>query len=89
MTAPKFLDRFARKAKPISLLGEGLLYYKDEFKAEGIHFLPQEYWSPRAAKVHLLGYKKAMAGQFADPLTLQPTYLRRPQAEEKWQQHKT
>jgi tRNA threonylcarbamoyladenosine biosynthesis protein TsaB len=88
MTASQFVDQFAAKGEPIWLLGEGLLYYKDTFKAEGIRFLPEDYWSPRAAKVHLLGYKKALAGQFADPLTLQPFYLRRPEAEEKWQQHK-
>ena len=61
----------------------------DKFKAEGVHFLDEKYWSPRAEKVHLLGWKKALAGQFADPLTLQPTYLRRPEAEEKWGHHKT
>jgi len=85
MTSSQFLELLAKKEKPTWLLGEGLVYYKDAFKAETVRFLPEDYWSPRAANVHLLGYKKAAAGQFADPLTLQPTYLRRPQAEEKWQ----
>ena len=78
MTASQFLHQFACKQKPIWLLGDGLVYYKDKFKADGIRFLDEQYWSPRAAKVHLLGWKKALAGQFADALTLQPNYLRRP-----------
>jgi len=85
MTASQFLEEFAASSEPIWLLGEGLLYYKDAFRAESVHFLPEKYWRPKAEKVHLLGWKKALAGQFANPLTLQPTYLRRPEAEEKWQ----
>ncbi|MHC4647176.1 MAG: tRNA (adenosine(37)-N6)-threonylcarbamoyltransferase complex dimerization subunit type 1 TsaB [Planctomycetota bacterium] len=85
MTAPEVLEQFADKCEPIWLLGEGLVYYKDAFAAEGIHLLPEEYWRAKALKVHLLGWEKALAGQFADPLTLEPFYLRRPEAEEKWQ----
>jgi len=84
MTAAQFIDRFADQANPIWLLGEGLSHHKDAFNAESIHLLPENYWSPRAAKVHLLGWQRAQAGKFADALTLQPTYLRRPEAEEKW-----
>ena len=91
MTASQFLERIPDKAKPVWLLGEGLVYYADKFKpvpsgvegAEGIHFFDEQYWTPQAAKVHLLGYEMACAGQFADPVTLKPKYLRRPEAEEK------
>jgi tRNA threonylcarbamoyl adenosine modification protein YeaZ len=85
MTAPQFLDKFAVSGQPVWLLGEGLVYYADAFKADGIQFLDRDCWSPRAGKVHSLGYEKALAGQFADALTLTPTYLRRPEVEEKWQ----
>ncbi len=83
MSTSQFLDRFAGKAKPVWLLGEGLVYYADKFKAEGVHFLDEQYWNPRAEKVHMLGWKMASAGQFTDPVTLQPKYLRRPEAQEK------
>ncbi|MHC4483013.1 MAG: tRNA (adenosine(37)-N6)-threonylcarbamoyltransferase complex dimerization subunit type 1 TsaB [Planctomycetota bacterium] len=89
MTASQFLEKFADKAEPIWLLGESLIYHKDTFKTESVHFLPEKYWRPCAAKVHLLGWQMALKGKFADPLNLQPTYLRRPEAEEKWTQHKT
>jgi len=79
MTSSQFLDRFAGKAKPVWLLGEGLVYYTDKFKAEGIYFLDKRYWNPRAEKVHMLGWKMACADQFADPITLQPKYLRKPE----------
>lgn len=83
MTASQFLDRFAAKTKPIWLLGEGLVYYEDKFKAEGVHFLHDKFWNPRAEKVHMLGWKMACSGQFADPVTLQPKYLRKPDIKEK------
>lgn len=89
LTANEFLDEFACKERPIWLLGEGLVYYKNKFKAAGTDFLDESYWNPRASKIHLLGWEMALAGQFADPLVLKPTYLRRPEAEEKWDQRKT
>jgi len=78
MTAPQFLHQFACKQKPVWLLGDGLVSYKDKFKADGIRFLDEQYWRPRAAKVHLLGCEMSLKGRFADPLTLQPAYLRCP-----------
>ncbi len=78
MTAPKYLETIAGSAEPIWLLGEGLVYYKDKFNADGIKFLDEKYWAPKAAKIHLLGWQKALAGGFAEPLMLGPDYLRRP-----------
>ena len=78
MSASQFLEQFACKEKPIWLLGDGLVYYKDRFQADGIYFLGQEYWSPKAANVHLLGRQKALKGQFSEPMTLIPSYMRKP-----------
>jgi tRNA threonylcarbamoyl adenosine modification protein YeaZ len=78
MSAPEFLKNFAAGDQPIWLLGDGLLFHKDKFKADGVRFLDEKYWSPRAEKVHLLGWQLAQSGQFADPLTLTPNYLLRP-----------
>ncbi|MHC4705463.1 MAG: tRNA (adenosine(37)-N6)-threonylcarbamoyltransferase complex dimerization subunit type 1 TsaB [Planctomycetota bacterium] len=83
MTARQFLDRFAGNAKPIWLLGEGLVYHRDDFKGENIHFIDEDYWNPRAAKVHSLGWQLALKGRFVDPFALQPNYLLRPEAEMK------
>ncbi len=89
MTASQFLDKFARREKPIWLLGEGLIYYKDKFKADGIRFLDEATWYPKAEKVHLLGWEKAQIAEFADPLTLQPNYLRTPDVKETGKQRKS
>lgn len=89
MTTSQFRAKFADTNHPVWLLGEGLVYHKDKFKADGVRFLLERYWSPRAGNVHLLGWEMAQAGKFTDPLTLQPTYLRRPEAEEKFNHKKT
>jgi len=78
MTPKQFTEKFAGPGEPIWLLGEGLLYYKEKFEAEGIKFLDEKYWTPKASNIHLLGYSLAMQGKFADPVTVQPKYLRRP-----------
>jgi tRNA threonylcarbamoyladenosine biosynthesis protein TsaB len=83
MTAEEFIGKFGDKSQPVWLLGEGLVYYKDKFKSEDVRFLDEKYWNPRAEKVHKLGWEKALAGEFTDPLTLQPTYLRKPDIKEK------
>jgi tRNA threonylcarbamoyl adenosine modification protein YeaZ len=79
MTASQFLDQFAHHEKRIWLLGDGLLYHKDKFKTDAARLFDEKYWSPQASKVHLLGWKKALANQFAEPLTLTPNYLLRPE----------
>jgi tRNA threonylcarbamoyladenosine biosynthesis protein TsaB len=78
MTPSQFLERFACDDKPIWLLGDGLLYYKDKFQADNVHFFDEKYWSPRAGKVLLLGRQMALKEQFTDALMLTPNYLRKP-----------
>lgn len=78
MTAREIVDGFVGP-NGLGLLGDGLLYHRDEFDTPGVSVLPQAFWSPSAAGVHLLGCQKAHAGRFADPLALIPFYLRGPQ----------
>lgn len=83
ITAKEFLTKFACEENPIWLLGDGLLYHKDKFTSKGVRFFDEQYWSPRASKVHSLGWEKAKASDFADPVTLTPFYLRAPQVTQK------
>lgn len=78
MLPAQFLELFADRQQPTWLLGEGLVYYKDKFTTDGIKFVDEKYWPPRASNIHRLGFELARRGRFADPLTLQPKYLRRP-----------
>ncbi len=80
MTSSQFVQRFAAGDKTISLLGEGLVYYADQFAGDRIELLDESCWYPRAENVYKLGTEKAKQGNFADPLTLTPHYLRGPQA---------
>jgi tRNA threonylcarbamoyl adenosine modification protein YeaZ len=78
MTAQEIVEGFARPDR-IGLLGDGLLYHRDKFNMDRVVVLSERYWSPRAGMVHRLGWQKARAGRFADPLALTPFYLRSPE----------
>jgi tRNA threonylcarbamoyladenosine biosynthesis protein TsaB len=66
--------------RPAWLLGEGLVHYEKLFAAPGISIVDKEFWNARAAAVLKLGVQKAARGEFSDPLTLTPHYLRGPDA---------
>ena len=78
MRPDQFIKECTGRGKDIWLLGDGLVYYKDRFQADGVRFFDEQYWSPRAAKVYLLGHQMAAKGEFDDPITLVPNYLRGP-----------
>ena len=78
MTAQEIVDALAGPAR-LGLLGDGLSYHRDQFDTDRVVLLPERYWNPRAANVHRLGYQKALASAFADPLALAPFYLRGPE----------
>jgi len=79
-------ELLARTVRPLYVLGEGLRWHGSAFRAAGVVCLPEPTWRPRAANVHRCGWRRARAGLFTPPETLTPLYLRRPEAEEKWQQ---
>jgi tRNA threonylcarbamoyladenosine biosynthesis protein TsaB len=75
ITARELVERFAG-AGPLGVLGDGLLYHREEFRGDNVLLLPEACWSPHAANVHKLGHQKAVNGRFDDPLALTPFYLR-------------
>lgn len=80
----RLADALARCPRPVYLLGEGIPYHRDQIPDEPQFVLTDEsLWQPRAAVVARLGQEMAGRGEFADPYTLVPTYLRLPEAEEK------
>ena len=82
MKPDEFKQLFTKNGCDTWLTGEGLLYYKDQFASDGIHFIESEYWHSKAVNIYRIGFEKAQKGLFDDPLTLQPEYLRIPQAME-------
>jgi tRNA threonylcarbamoyladenosine biosynthesis protein TsaB len=79
ISASDFIEKYVKENEPIWLLGDGLVYHKQEFCTQGVYFFDQKYWSPRAANVHKLGWDKALRDEFADASALAPVYLCRPQ----------
>ncbi len=74
-----------RSPRPVYLLGEGIPYHekfvpKDE---ASVVVTPADCWPARVEAVAEIGVRMAEAGEFSDPFTLTPVYVRRPEAEEK------
>lgn len=70
----------------IIFAGDGSLIYRDKIiKAMGSRaiFAPPDKMIPSPSNVASLGIKKALQGEFADPIRLVPFYLRRSEAEIK------
>jgi tRNA threonylcarbamoyladenosine biosynthesis protein TsaB len=87
---PAHLDTLAamlaRSPRPVHLLGEGLPYHEKSIPPHDpdIIITPQGTWRARAAAVARLGTDLAASGAFCDPDRLTPIYVRRPEAEEKF-----
>jgi tRNA threonylcarbamoyladenosine biosynthesis protein TsaB len=89
---PAHLDSLAamlaRSPRPVYLLGEGIPFHEKFIPRSdaGVIVAPVELWRARASAVAVVGSELAGRHQFADPLTLSPIYIRRPEAEEKHEQ---
>ena len=89
---PSHLDTLValvgRSPRPVFLLGEGVPHHQ-KFVAEddpSIVITPPEAWRARAAAVAVEGARLARLGHFVEPDSLIPIYIRKPEAEEKWEQ---
>lgn len=70
--------------QPIIFLGNGILPYVLEIKraiSSPIYFAPSFFWYPRAGMVAFIAADMIKEGKEDDIFSLQPLYLRRPQAE--------
>ena len=79
------VSMLARAPRPVYLIGEGIPYH-EKFVPPGddsIIVTDQVLWRGRAAVVAKLGLQMSARGEFADSMTLTPTYIRLPEAEEK------
>jgi tRNA threonylcarbamoyladenosine biosynthesis protein TsaB len=72
--------------RPLAVIGEGIAYHRAAIDAAGVFVIEEKLWLPRAESVHRLGWQLASAGRFTPAGELVPLYLRRPEAEEIWEQ---
>ena len=87
---PARLDSLAamlqRSPRPVYLLGEGLPYHQQFVPLEpDVMVTTAEHWRARATAVAKLGIARTLAGEFADPFMLHPIYIRKPEAQEKYE----
>ena len=77
----------ARASRPVHLLGEGIPHHEKFIPRcdAGVIVTPADLWRPRARIVAEIGHRMAHQGQFTDPDRFTPTYIRKPEAEEKWE----
>ena len=68
----------------LAVLGEGVLYHRAAVDASGLTILAEELNPPRVETVYRLGLARAKEGRFDERRTHIPTYVRPPEAEEKW-----
>jgi tRNA threonylcarbamoyladenosine biosynthesis protein TsaB len=67
---------------PAYILGHGIA--KGGAALGAMEFAPPDLWDIRPSTVARLGLELAAAGRFANPLRLEPLYIRVPEAEEIW-----
>lgn len=77
----------ARSPRPVHLIGEGIPYHETFITKDdpGVIVTSPDTWRARAAVVAAIGMKLAAQHAFADPDQLTPLYIRKPEAEEKWE----
>ncbi len=76
-------DLARRLAKPAFVLGRGLI--KAGAALAGFDIAPEPLWDIRPAVVGRLGWELHEQGRYADPLRLEPVYIRPPEALEIWE----
>jgi tRNA threonylcarbamoyladenosine biosynthesis protein TsaB len=80
-------DMLSGSPRPVHLLGEGTPYH-EKFLANSVSDVivtPMELWRPRAGSVARLGEVMARRREFTDPDRFTPIYIRKPEAEEKYE----
>lgn len=76
-------DLARRVARPAYVLGRGAAKAREAL--EGFDIAPEPLWDIRPAAVGRLGWQAHARGEYADPLRLEPIYIRPPEAQEIWE----
>lgn len=78
----------AERTEPILFVGDGAIAYATSLQTNfsGAVLAPTSQSLLRPSAIAHLGYKKFLAGELSDAFTLNPTYMRKTEAEMKWQE---
>lgn len=75
----------ARCPRPLAVLGEGIPAHRQAVHDSAAAVLDPRYWPGQAENVFALGRERLAAGGYTLAGELLPFYIRRPEAEEKWE----
>jgi tRNA threonylcarbamoyladenosine biosynthesis protein TsaB len=80
-------EMLGRGPRPVHLIGEGIPYHAKFLPKEddSVIIMPEDFWRARAGAVAEIGWGMARAGQFTEAQALTPLYIRKPEAEEKFE----
>ncbi len=87
--APKEVDPgafLATRPEGSAALGEGVTAHREVTERSGLVVLPVDLYRARAETVYALGVRMAKNAEIVHPRRLVPDYIRRPEAEERWEQ---
>ena len=80
-------DLLREAPRPVTLLGEAWPDLPESaHNDETITILPPEFAAPRSEALWHLARQRALAGQYDDPASLNPLYIREPEAVTLWRQ---
>ena len=68
-----------------AVTGDGVSCHQEAVATSGLPVLPQALFAPRAETVYSLGLARVQQGVVGDRRMLVPLYVRRPEAEERWE----
>src|SRR5262249_20794384 len=75
----------ARLPRPLVVLGEGVAYHAEPISAAQVEILTEQLCHPSAREVFELGSNLCQKSTYSSGSQLIPLYIRRPEAEEKWE----
>ncbi len=80
-------NMLARAGRPVYLLGEGIPFHQKFIDAsdQNVILTSSDTWRARAQVVATVGHAMARQGNFVDVDRFTPIYIRKPEAEEKWE----
>ncbi len=68
-----------------AVMGDGVALHREALMSTGRAILPESFFPSKVETVFRLGVERARRGLLVEPRDLVPLYVRRPEAEEKWQ----
>ena len=77
---------FAAQPHTCAILGDGVTEHQAAVELAGLRVLPESLFRPRARTVYHLGCDLAQRESYTNPRDLIPHYVRRVEAEERWEQ---